>query len=390
MTINNRTDRLYYIDWLRVIGVLIVFCFHTSMLFVSWKWHINNSESSFIMDTFVRFVHLWIMPLFFLLSGASAHCSLRTRKDKDYIAERFKRLIVPLCFGVLFIVPLQVYLERFNTGDFNGSFLYFYFYFFDGFYPKGNFTLNHLWFLLYLFVISIITLPVLRAMKNRIKKSAVMELLSGRNTWMLFLLALLFIFIEGALRYVWPAYLYPADIILFITYFIFGHLLASESSLRDAVKKYSTSAFLTGSISFSVITTLYYLNKIPAPGSSLSYVVFQSCWSITGWFWIVSILGFGVKHLNSGHRLLSYANEAVLPFYILHQTVILIIGYYVVLWEISLLTKYLFIISTAFFITSSLCFVVRQSNLARIIFGLKIKSKVNKLMVMNAQPHDPF
>ena len=205
MTINNRTDRLYYIDWLRVIGVLIVFCFHTSMLFVSWKWHINNSESSFIMDTFVRFVHLWIMPLFFLLSGASAHCSLRTRKDKDYIAERFKRLIVPLCFGVLFIVPLQVYLERFNTGDFNGSFLYFYFYFFDGFYPKGNFTLNHLWFLLYLFVISIITLPVLRAMKNRIKKSAVMELLSGRNTWMLFLLALLFIFIEGALRYVWPA-----------------------------------------------------------------------------------------------------------------------------------------------------------------------------------------
>ena len=387
MKTNNQTERLYYLDWLRVIGILIVFCFHTSMLFVSWEWHINNSESSFIMDTFVRFVHVWIMPLFFLLAGASARCSLRIRKDTNYIAERFKRLIIPLCFGVLLIIPLQVYFERVSTSEFSGSFLHFYLYFFNGIYPQGNFTLNHLWFLLYLFVVSLIALPVLRAINNKTKKNSIIRLVSRGNLWILFLPALPLIVIEASFRLSWPLYLYPADIIIFFIYFVYGHLIVSEKGLRDAIKKDSKSAFLIGLISFSVITVLYYQNKIPAPGSSWSYVVFQTIWSVTGWFWIVAIMGFGLKHLNSRHRALSYANDAVLPFYILHQTVILIIGYYVVQWEISLLMKFLFIITTAFFTTGSLYFMIWQSDIARLIFGLKTKSKANKFMVLNEYQH---
>jgi peptidoglycan/LPS O-acetylase OafA/YrhL len=374
---NNITKRFHFIDWLRVIAALMVFCIHVAMIFVSWDWHIKDSHYSFIMDTFVRFIYLWIMTLLFLLSGASTWSSLRYRSERGYIIERFRRLIVPLFLGILTIVPPQVYLERISKSEFNGSFFQFYYYFFDGIYPYGNFTLNHLWFLLYLFVISLITLPVLKLMNNRIDKIVPIQIVSSLKPWILFVPVLPLIIVEGALRHLWPLYLYPADIIIFFTYFVYGYLIISENKIRDSIKRHSNSAFLIGLISFSVITVLYYLNKIPAPGSSWSYILFQACWSVIGWFWIVAIMGFGLKHLNRQHRVLSYANEAVLPFYILHQTIILIVGYYVVQWEISLLMKFLFIITTAFFITCSLYFLIWQSNLARIVFGLKTKSKAN-------------
>jgi peptidoglycan/LPS O-acetylase OafA/YrhL len=349
MNTNDTVYRLHYLDWLRVIAALMVFCFHAAMIFVSWDWHIKDSQTSFIMDTFVRFIHLWIMPLFFLLAGASAWCSLRHRTGCSYLGERFRRLIIPLLFGTLFVIPPQVYMERLSYSEFNGSFLQFYSHFFDGVYPAGNFTWNHLWFLLYLFVISMIALPILQ--KARADISLRLESIIVKP-WIIFLPIIPIIFIEAAFRYTWPSYLYPTDMLLFLLFFIYGYLIVSENKIRQAIVHYAKASLLLGLISFGTIVVMYLTNNIPAPGSTWGYVIFKVCWSSTAWLWIVSIVGLGIKHLNYNNRFLSHANEAVLPFYILHHTAILIVGYYAVHWNINLFIKYIFIVTISFIATT--------------------------------------
>ena len=381
MKINTSTERHHYLDWLRVIGVLIVFCFHTSMIFVSWNWHINNSESSFIMDTFVRFVHLWIMPMFFVLAGASAIYSLRKRTSGEYISERFKRLLIPIIGGVLFLIPPQIYLERFSTAEFSGSYLQFYPHFFEGLYPNGNFTLNHLWFVLYLFLISIISLPLF-------KKGISFPGMSSTKPWIVIFPLIAIVAVETSLRYIWPIYLYPADILIFLIYFMCGYYIASNSSVSAAIKKYSLLAFLIGLVMFSVITVFYYQNMIPSPESSWGYVAFQIFWSMTGWFWVVAIMGLGLKKLNRPSTALSRINEAVLPFYIIHQTVILVMAYYIVQWEMSLAMKFLFILISALLITVMLYHLIRLFNVTRVMFGLK--RKANKTLEIERVPQNAF
>lgn len=383
MKTDNHTERLCYIDWMRFIGVLIVFCFHVSMIFVSWNWHINNSESSFIMDTFVRFVHLWIMPMFFVLAGTSSAYSLRRRSEGDYIKERFKRLIVPVMIGVLFLIPPQIYLERLSTAEFHGSYLQFYPHFYEGLYPSGNFTLNNLWFVLYLFVISLISLPMMKVLRrvNIIEKSR------GKEAWILFFLVAIVV-VESTFRIVWPIYLYPTDIMIFLVYFVLGHYMALDINLINTIKKHSNSAILIGVILFIVLTVFYYHTLIPAPSHSWQYAVFQVCWSMTGWVWVVAILGLGMKRLNRPHVALGLANEAVLPFYILHQTVILVIAYYAVQWGLGIFMTFLFILTTAFLNTITLYLVIKQFDVIRMLFGLK--RKANKTLEIERVPQDAF
>jgi hypothetical protein len=383
MKTDNHTERLYYIDWLRFIGVLIVFCFHVSMIFVSWNGHINNSESSFIIDTLVRFIHLWIMPMFFVLAGASSVYSLRRRTEGDYIRERFKRLIIPIMVGILFLIPPQIYLERLSTAEFSGSYLQFYPHFFEGLYPSGNFTLNHLWFVLYLFAISLISLPLMKGLR----RFNIIEKYRKKKTWILFPL-LAIVTVESTFRIVWPVYLYPTDLMIFLVYFVMGHYMALDNSLRDAIKRHSNSAFLIGVVILSVLTAFYYLTWIPAPSHSWKYVAFQVCWSITGWIWVVAISGLGLKKLNRPHIALELANEAVLPFYILHQTVILVVSYCVVQWDMSLIMKFLFILISGFFVTASLYFIITQLNVTRVLFGLK--RKANKTLKIERVPQNAF
>lgn len=380
MNTRDTVDRLYYLDWLRVIAALMVFCFHAAMIFVSWDWHIKDSQTSFIMDTFVRFIHLWIMPLFFLLAGAGTWGSLRYRTGRRYLGERFRRLIIPLLFGTLFIIPPQVYVERLSHSEFNGSFLQFYSHFFNGVYPEGNFTWNHLWFLLYLFVISMIALPIMK--KARTDISLILESINF-NPWIIFLPIMPIFIIEATFRHTWPSYLYPTDMILFLLFFIYGYLIASENKVRQAIVHYAIPALLFGLISFGVIVVMYLTKKIPAPGSTWGYVIFKVCWSSTAWLWIVGIVGLGIKYLNYNNRFLRHANEAVLPFYILHHTVILIIGYYAVHWSINLFIKYIVIVTISFIATTIAYLLIRQSDLFRVVFGLKITSKANKSLEMN-------
>ena len=107
-----KNERLYYLDWLRVFAVLLLIPYHTGMIFVNVDFHIKNNITSTGLTIFNGFIDNWHMPLFFLLAGASTWFALNKRPPMAYIKERFLRLIIPLVFGILIIVPPQTFYEK--------------------------------------------------------------------------------------------------------------------------------------------------------------------------------------------------------------------------------------------------------------------------------------
>ena len=153
--------RQTYLDWLRLLSILAVLFFHSAMPFATGEtWHIRNAESSNLLDELVVNLHLFRMPLLFFISGTVSYYMMQRRSSRSFISLRVRRLLVPLLFGMLVVVPPQVYMERLMQGI-QGNFWQFYpSIFTTGPYPHGNLSWHHLWFVAYLFLYDVLFAPV--------------------------------------------------------------------------------------------------------------------------------------------------------------------------------------------------------------------------------------
>ena len=120
------------------------------------------------------------------------------------------------------------------------------------------------------------------------------------------------------------------------------------------------------------------LTKINPGGEpfSLSFVLFETVMSIGRLTWIIFVLSMGAKYLDFNKDVLAYGNQAVLPFYIFHQTILLCVGWFVIRWNIGILPKYLIIalVSSAL-IMALYDLLVRRFNVMRFFFGMRPKKK---------------
>ncbi|MBU1752146.1 MAG: acyltransferase family protein, partial [Chloroflexi bacterium] len=160
--------RRYELDWLRLMAVFLLFFFHTARIFDPHEnfYVQNNPSSQLLFDLFIRSLGPWQMCLFFLLAGASTYFALRVRGSGGYVNERFKRLLIPFLFGLLVLIPPQSYLGLVSHSGYAGSFLEWFPNFFtlqladmDGYFMGGH-TWGHLWFILHLFVYSVVATPL--------------------------------------------------------------------------------------------------------------------------------------------------------------------------------------------------------------------------------------
>jgi surface polysaccharide O-acyltransferase-like enzyme len=372
-----RIERRHDIDWLRVLAMFSVFLFHCARYFDHEGWHVKNPQLSFGFSVFVAILVQWIMPIFFVLSGLSSRFALNFRSAGQYLGERFKRLFIPLVFGIFILIPPQVYIERFTNAQFSGSFFQFYPYYFDGWYGfGGNFAWMglHLWFLLVLFLHSLITLPLFLSLKGEGAGRLVPGLASFFEKsgaillWVLPLALMEFLFHpEGLGQRNFGGW----NIFVYLVFFLYGYLLASDERYRLSVEKQRV-IFLA----LAAITTLvgYYSRRsgvYPSFGS-LDYFWMSLLRTFNSWVWVLAILGIGSKHLAFPNRLLKYASAAVLPFYILHQSVIVIFGFFFIDWSVSVMLKYL-VLSTVSFITIMLIyeFLIKRFGPLRFLFGMK-------------------
>jgi peptidoglycan/LPS O-acetylase OafA/YrhL len=369
-------QRRYDLDWLRVLAILSVFVFHSTRFFPVEDWHVKNAVTYIWVDIFERFMTTWMMPFVFLISGASIFYAMNKGGAGTFFKDKILRLLIPLLVAMFTYGPLQVYLERFTHGQFGGSFLDFLPHYFEGVYLEtgqpGNFAFHgmHMWYVMILFLYCIIFYPLFRWWKGN--GSRVLEKLGDLfafrwTLWLVMALPILILhnwvsdtdweFGSGG----WP-FLY------YIFYLLYGFVIVSHERLQENIKRMRWFNLSLGVIFSSIFVILL---SIPAL-AKLEDEFSDTLWILSACSLLLAMLGFGMKYLTSSTPFLKYSNEAVLPFYILHQTVLLVVGYFVVQWAIPDLAKWAIIFVSSFAVIMVIYeYLVRRINVLRFLFGMK-------------------
>jgi peptidoglycan/LPS O-acetylase OafA/YrhL len=372
--------RRYDVDWLRVLGMMVVFLFHNARFFDTEGWHVKSPRTNEAVSFITLTVTVqWMMPLFFILSGIGAYHALAHQGWRQYLASRVKRLVVPLVFGIFVIIaPWQVYLERVSHGQYSGSFWSWYPHYFEGWFGLGgNFAWMgvHLWYLEFLFIFSVLALPLFLVLQSRPGDRLVAALSRAVTIpGLIFLLATPIVIMEfiansSALR----GSLGRRDfggwsLLPYLAIFIVGFLLAGRDEMAQALERHRFAGLVVAFLTF--IGTYAAIKRYGLTESSVAAAVLRGlfCWAI-----LVALCGFANRHLRFSNGFLKYANEAVLPFYILHQTIILTVGYYVLRLDTRLWIEYLIITTISFIVIMALYeFLIRRINVLRFLFGLKM------------------
>ncbi len=367
------TTRRHEIDTLRVTAVLALFVFHSAMVF-SWSdsWHVKNTATSDVLTRMNWFIHVWHMPLFFLLSGMSAWYALGRRSARQFSLERVRRLFVPLVVGMfVVIVPLQVYVERISTWmphrtspiDFSGSFFAWWPHTFSCCYPDANLSWHHLWFLLYLFVYSLVAVRWFKRWRDAAEPPAITGFLS--RGWNLLLPAVYLAAEEAALRGVFGGdQNFVADWANHLNYgvvFVLGFLLVADRRLDDAVRRVWRPSLAVGTAMALAAATL--------PVGAL-WDPMRGC---AEWLILLGLVGLGRAALTRPIRWVEHLSALTLPIYIWHQTVIVVMGYWVTRWDVGIPAKYAVLVLGSFVITYALSRAITLTPITRFAFGLKAK-----------------
>jgi len=371
-------NRLYFIDSIRVLAFLLLILFHSALPFVNYNWEVKNEEKSDLLLSIVLWFHQWRLPLLFFISGVGIYFSLKTRSILKFLVERFRRLFIPLVFAMLFTIPVQVYVEYVQKGRVTGSYFEFYPSVWDFVpYPAGSLTWSHMWFVVYLLSFILLLIPLFSVLKVPIiekYKDQFSTLLSSKYLLFLVFLIQYYNYYEFYLAYPEQGSLVEDWFVLnsSITYLILGYLFASSSQFWENCERYRKTTLTIAGITSALLFIQYYLpNALPKKEGMDAQIYFfldaLQIWSI-----ILTIIGFAKKHLNASSNLLNYLNQAVFPFFIIHQTIIVAIGYWIVQLKVSVLTKYLLLsICSSVVIYVLYEYVIRRTKLTRFLYGMK-------------------
>lgn len=392
MTELSTTQRRYDLDWLRFIAIVVLLFFHTGMLFNQWEWHVKNSETSTTFSYWMVWSHFFRMPLLLFISGAGTYMALGKRTPGQFAGERFRRLFIPLVFGMFVVVPPQIYYEYIthytNYWDFYKTVFEFKPYQGGSPVPTGSFSWHHLWFILYLLVFSLIAIPFLkyiRSPKSENFKLRVGKILSS-PAGILFIPSIIILITQILLRPYFPEETHAlandwAYFTFYFLFFFFGILCYSYRPLWESIaqnRKHLLVATFFSLIPF-YICFFDFRDLITLPWSEDTVeIIFSISGIFVGWFTVITIVGYGQHYLNKPHRWLTTFNEGLYPFYILHQTVIIVIGYYICKLDWSVSLKYW----TVCFLTLLSCVgfylaFIRPFNVMRFLFGMKPRKKTD-------------
>jgi len=413
-TISPRSQRRSELDLMGMLVVLGLIFFHTAQIFYGGDFYVMNEPASTIALVFISFASLWGMPLMFLIAGVAIWHSLRKRTAAEFVRERIQRLLIPFVVGLLLLVPPQVYYGLKADPSFQESFFQFYARYFnvqfaidfplfiEGAPPDELFRLSTMYFLIDLFIFTLLLLPVFLYLQTPPGKHQVKQLAKYlARPGVIFTLALPMAVTEAILGGDFPGYWNPFAWLPFILY---GFLLAGERRFGEAIQKHWKIALILGIIAFIVwfagLGLLYTVFKVdPFTDYSPVSVMLRFLRGFTSWFWIIAIMGLASRprgepvsqthNAESGRqislqrpdlppkpsfqdRVAAYAKEAQLPFYVLHQTPIVVIGFYIVQWQVSALVKYLVISLSSLIVTLVLYDIgIRRTRLTRFLFGMK-------------------
>lgn len=382
-TVLSGKKRLFFLEAMKALCVFFVFFFHCTRVFDAEDWHVKDPNHTNISNFYLYEIGMAVMPAFFFVSGAGIWYSMQKRSVATMFKNIIKRFFLPLAFGCVVLGCIQVYLERLSHGQFHGSLFDFIPHYFTGWYAiNGNFAWYglHLWYLVLLFLYTVMLLPVFVVGKKVLQKPLSQKLTGSVLLILLFALATVLPGWKLHVHSFWGNRMWGGwNLFENILFFAFGFVFFSNAqALLEKVCRIKWAALATAVVLTALSVYWYQTQQMP-PFRSSFFTVKLLVRSLACWAWITAILGITYQYFNTESKRLKYISDAVFPFYLLNQPIILVLAYYVTQWNISLLQKFTFIGITSFVSTMMLYEIVRRVAFFRWLFGIPQKKEVKKV-----------
>jgi len=390
-------ERIHYLDWLKVVIVYGILLFHASLVFTPNGWLVSNHAPSLVLSAFAGFCFPWGIPAMFFIAGADAWFGLRSTPAGTFVWRRVLRLLLPFAVGLVVLSPYQRFVVSHNPPPPWTEFPAYY----VSFISSIRFEADpewiskywlHLWFLAYLFAISVFCLPLLAWLREDGGRRLVGRLVEVAH-WRggLLLLALPLFLSQLVLRPLFPAYQDWADIATYVFVFAMGSIFITDRRFEGAIVRDIRWLIAVGVLATIglglVLTSVDYsmdrLRAVPV-GVRAAFALF---WTLDVWAWNLVVLFAGIRFLNFPNRVMSYAQESVLPFYVIHHPVVITLASFIVTWQLGVWPKFLLIVLAAYAITLAIYEVgVRRWNVMRAVFGLGARPRSRMSAVLTPTP----
>ena len=372
------TARRYDLDWLRIIAFGLLILYHVGMFYVTWGWHVKSNYVSSSVEPLMRLINPWRLALLFFISGVA----IRFATDKAaslgrFALSRLARLGLPLLFGLYVWVMPQAFYQLRQSSEFTGSIAEFYpdYVALDQAFSTITPTWNHLWYLAYVLVYILIALAILPWLR-RVPNSRAWQALTSRPFVVVFVVILPF-----AANETWLSPVFPtthdlindwANHVHRFMIFLVGYFTAKDARFWTSVDKVWKYAPLLAIAAWLVLQNGQNIGDWAREfmsGSQLRFF-FSYVMIIYAWSCILTLLGFGQRFLNRESRQLRYLTGAIFCYYVLHQTIIVVAGYYLTGYQLGVVVESVLVLA----ITVSGCMLgyelLRRIPKIGILFGV--------------------
>lgn len=382
----NQTDnsRRYDVDWLRTLAFSLLILYHIGMYYVQdWGWHIKSDNTFRWLQEVMILTNTWRMSLLFFISAMALSLVIKRYSAMNLIRIRSSRLLVPLIFGMFVVVFPQVYVEAISQQLIEPGFFAFWSEYIN---PNtdllrehhssiGLLTWNHLWFLPYLWVYSVLAI-VIHPLLNRFA-----EALRGH---MPFYLTFIMLCISLIMLWLWLAHAYPRTHGLtddwynhgkYFLVFVAGYLFARIDNWWNFVVTHRRWFLLIAIIGYSFIVAdrnggfpwlaSHYETSIWVK------LIYGAFFTANHWAWIFMVVGFAGAYLTKSNPLLEYANKAILPWYMFHQTAIVVTAWLLKPAALPSVLEFMLILMSTVLVCLIGYELVKRTAVTRWLFGLK-------------------
>jgi glucan biosynthesis protein C len=365
--------RKYYLDNLRWLVILILFPYHTLLLYSSIGSYYFHVANSVVANAFLLSFAPWFMQLLFTVAGIATYYSLKKRTSTEYLKERVTKLLLPAAAGAILVIPFSVYFGFLYSG-YTGSFLSLWLTIFSHplEYLANGIIVGPLWFLLYLFIVSVVALPFIMKYKKGEWRIPLEKVTVPKLLLVIIPLTIGSFFLN----------LYPdKSVVQFFLLFMAGYFLLSDDSVQEKLEDKRWTLF----ISFVVLTIIYVVLALSILGSSgdaasaatsttsvLSLFLMQLYANVILWLGVLGVMGMGKHYLEFKNSITLYLSAASFPIYIFHIVWINLFAYYLIGWMPGMMAlQVILTMALSFVFTIATIEVVRRIKGVRFLFGIK-------------------
>lgn len=371
--------RRHDIDALRALAFALVILYHVAMYYVAgWHWHLKSPEPVEWLQWPMRALNLWRMDLVFLVSGLAIGFLRRGQGGRGLLRQRSLRLLLPLAFGMAVVIPFQPYAQALANGVVQPGFLEFLVrYYGGGPWPRHAFdgaefglTWNHLWYLAYLWLYTLVLVllfPLLDGAWGARLRQAFLAL----RGWRLLVLPLLPLALWSVL--LWPHFPPTHDLVgdvwlhaVYFTLFLYGYWIGVDTAWWGEATRLRWPLLALALFTLTahlVLRSLAGQPSLPARLAADAYL----------WSTLLCVLGWSHHKLNRPWPWLAWANESVYPWYVLHQTLIIVLVFWLAPLRLPATAEAPLLLAGTVLGCWGLTALVRRSAWLRPLFGLKAR-----------------